>query len=182
MDVDSNLWFKDWKSKNNQRLSNTQITRLVALTRQWRHDNTPNKFSVWTSDPSEFWGFKPFRTQREWIQQCLQIKLHGFDNTNENIENSENVSARRRVLLIILYDIILMEKQRLQTSRQAQSVKFLTTAIKNVVEQAYPGGNNGQLRAKCTQLQRYGRKYSSLEKKEWVLTPLQGASSKLVCL
>ncbi|KAH2461415.1 hypothetical protein KXW54_004016 [Aspergillus fumigatus] len=66
---------------------------------------------------------------------------------------------------------------RLQMSRQAQSAKFLTTAIKNIVEQAYPGQKNEQLRAKCTQLQRYGRKYSSLGRKEWVLAPLQGASS-----
>jgi hypothetical protein len=172
--MDANLWFRNWKSKSDQKLSNTQVTRLVALTRQWAHDHSPDKLSTWATDPSEFWGFEPFLTEREWIQQCLQIS---FENCDDIAEDSETVSARRRVLLIVLHDIIQTEKMRLQMSRQAQSAKFLTTAIKNIVEQAYPGRKNEQLRAKCTQLQRYGRKYSSLERKEWVLAPLQGASS-----
>ncbi|KAL4780267.1 hypothetical protein BJX76DRAFT_351112 [Aspergillus varians] len=156
--MDADVWFRDWKSESDQKLSKIQITRLVALTRQWKHERTPDTLGVWTSDPSEFWGFEPFHTESEWIRECLQIKLPNFKDCNENAENIEKISTRRRVLLVILHNIIQREKRRLQTSCQAQPAKFLTMAIKNVVEQAYPGGNIKGLRAKCTQLQRYGQK------------------------
>lgn len=48
------------------------------------------------------------------------------------------------------------------------------------MEQAYPGKSNKQLRDKCTYLQRYGQKYSLLETKGLVLSPLRGTSSKSV--
>ncbi|KAL5040778.1 hypothetical protein BDW71DRAFT_201898 [Aspergillus fruticulosus] len=140
----------NFKSKNNQILLNTQITQLITLTRQWTYDRTPDTLSIWASDPSN-----------EWIQECLRTKLPNFEDCDENTENNEKLSARRRVLLMVLHDIIQREKLRLQTSRQAQSVKFLTTAIKNIVGQAYPGRNDTE--------------------KELVLAPLQNTSSKLVC-
>ncbi|KAL4961396.1 uncharacterized protein BDV14DRAFT_180621 [Aspergillus stella-maris] len=179
MDVD--LWFRDWRSKFGQRLSSKQQTRLAALTRQWRHGRAPDPLHDWASNPStKFWGFAPFHTESAWVRECL--KLPAFKDCHENTEDCRTddcvkVSARRRVLLIILHDIIQEEVLRLRASSHAQSVKYITTAIRNIVEQAYPGSNNQQLRDKCTHLRRYGQKYSSLAREELVLAPLQGTSS-----
>ncbi|KAE8335188.1 hypothetical protein BDV24DRAFT_156236 [Aspergillus arachidicola] len=177
MNVD--LWFSRWKSKDGQKLSNTQISRLVALTRQWRHDDTTDNLSVWASDPAtEFWGFKPFCAKGPWIRECLEINIATFKDCDENIKECEKVSARRRVLLIILHEIIQTEILRLTASFQAQS-KFLTTAARNVVEQAYPGNSSQHLCNKCTQLQPYGQKYSLLERKELILSPLRCSSANI---
>ncbi|KAL4910274.1 hypothetical protein BDW74DRAFT_173730 [Aspergillus multicolor] len=176
--MDAGAWFRNWKSKGNQKLSDTQIRRLVGLTRQWRHDRTPDTLNDWASDPStKFWGFEARRAQSAWVHECLQIKLSGLEDCDPVMKDIEKASARRRVLLIVLHDIIQKEILRLRKSLQAQPVKYLTAAIKNVIEQAYPGGNNTKLYTKCTLLQRCGRKYSSLTKRELVLTPLHGTSS-----
>ncbi|PYI23210.1 hypothetical protein BO99DRAFT_479328 [Aspergillus violaceofuscus CBS 115571] len=176
--MDADFWFREWTSKRGQNLSNTQITRLVALTRQWKNTDISGTLSVWASDPSaEFWGFEPFHTEGAWVRRCLETKVPLFVDCDKKTEDCEKFSARRRILLIILHDIIQREVLRLRTSFQAQSVKFLTTAIRNIVGKAYPGKDIQKLCDKCTHLQRYGQRYSSLARKELVLTPLQGTSS-----
>ncbi|KAL3466424.1 hypothetical protein BJX64DRAFT_14442 [Aspergillus heterothallicus] len=178
--MDANLWFADWKSQSDQKLSNTQITRLVALTSHWGHDPTPDTLSGWVSNPSKFWGFDPCCTEIKWIRECLQVKIPSFKDCDENMESIKKVSARRRVLLFLLHEVVEIEKHRLQTSLQAQPAKFLSIAIKNVVGKAYSGKDVKKFQAKCSELQRYGRKYSGLARKGLILAPLQGTPSKSV--
>lgn len=181
-EMDADIWFREWASKKGQKLSNIQIERLVTLTKQWKNTVTSDTLGVWTSDPSaEFWGFEPYRTEGAWVRECLEIKVPTFMDGDKNTDDCEKVSARRRVLLIILHDIIQREILRLRASSQAQSVKFLTAAVRNIVAQAYPGKDIKKLCSKCIHLQRYGQRYSSLARKELVLTPLQATSSKSVC-
>lgn len=70
---------------------------------------------------------------------------------------------------------------RLQASSQAQSRKFLSAAIRNIMDRAYPGINNRRACSKYTNLQQAGKKYLLLAKKELVLAPLQGTLTKSVC-
>ncbi|CAK41211.1 hypothetical protein An12g06820 [Aspergillus niger] len=157
-EMDADIWFREWASKKGQKLSNIQIERLVTLTKQWKNTVTSDTLGVWTSDPSaEFWGFEPYRTEGAWVRECLEIKVPTFMDGDKTTEDCEKVSARRRVLLIILHDIIQREILRLRASSQAQSVKFLTAAVRNIVAQAYPGKDIQKLCNKCIHLQRFER-------------------------
>lgn len=177
--MNANLWFRNWASGNGQKLSNVQIKRLVTLTRKWRNNISSENLRVWTSNTSaEFWGFEPFRTESAWVRECLEIKVPTFEDHDGKPEDCEKALVRRRVLLIILCDIIQREVARLRASFEAQPHKFLSTAARNIVEQAYPGEYDKKLYDKCIHLQRYGQRYLLLAKRELVLTPLYGASTK----
>ncbi|GAA92611.1 similar to An12g06820 [Aspergillus luchuensis IFO 4308] len=156
--MDANLWFRNWASGNGQKLSNVQMKRLVTLTRKWRSNISSENLRVWTSNPSaEFWGFEPFRTESAWVRECLEIKVPTFEDHDEKFDDCEKALVRRRVLLIILCDIIQREVARLRASFEAQPHKFLSTAARNIVEQAYPGEYDKKLYDRCIHLQRFER-------------------------
>ncbi|PLB47834.1 hypothetical protein P170DRAFT_324840, partial [Aspergillus steynii IBT 23096] len=157
--MSADIWFRGWKSKDGQKLADIQIMRLITLTNQWQHNETTDMLSVWASDPStEFWGFQPSHSESAWVRECLQVKLPAL-GYYKMTEDYKRISARRRVLLIILYDIIEREILRLQACFSAQPNKFLTTAIRNILEQAYPGYNNKLLYDQCIRCHRYGQNF-----------------------
>ncbi|KAF4230875.1 hypothetical protein CNMCM8980_005656 [Aspergillus fumigatiaffinis] len=175
-DLDPENWFKCWESKSGDKLSSKQAIRLAALIKRWsrRTGEDTQTLKDWISNPSTFWGMDPFRTPFEFVRHCLELA--------EKTEGKEPI--RRRVTLIVLYDIISEEISRLRRqSNQLRHQKYLTSAVKNIVAKAYHSQNASErtkLHTRLTYLQRYGEKWSRLERREIVLAPLDNARDKLV--
>lgn len=188
MDTISESWFQSWKSKRNGELSVQQILRLDGLTKTWRPqtgEDIPPKLDDWISEPiSEFWGYKVFHGDTELVEYCLS----DIDDTEDA---SEMNPIRRRVLLLILHDIIRDETQQLREQAATQSRgrkrgKFLTQAVSNIVDRTYQsrslsGNAIDRKRQRCTQLQRYGGKWSLFIRREAIIDfPLTFAVNRSV--
>lgn len=170
--TDPSRWFKNWEWTDGSKLSAEHIKRLVKLTKNWSRqtENSAQNLRDWTEDPNKFWGFEPFRTEAELVRYCLE-----HSSSDEKAH-----PARRRVLLVILHDIIDKETMRLKTLKQHLNTKHTTTAVKNILEQAYHGNPSKELRDKCTRLNRFGKRWASLPQREWVLAPFEHAIEELV--
>ncbi|KAA8647910.1 uncharacterized protein ATNIH1004_006612 [Aspergillus tanneri] len=153
--------------QNQKHLSAEQISHLAKLTKNWScrtGDDIPQHLYDWILEPvSKFWGFKVFRADTELVEYCL--------SDIEEVENASKMNpVRRRVILLILYDIVQEEKKRLQgeaeknkarrlgepESGDSKSRAYLTKAIRNI-------------RKRCSQLQRYGGRWSLFERREAIL-------------
>lgn len=173
----------------------------MNLTKNWTSrvgGDVPNKIYDWILDPSSaFWGFKSFREDTEFVEYCL----NDIDET-EDIPKRNPI--RRRVILVILHDIIQKEMRLLQTQAETrgktrkydqskssgkqskEKPKYLTTAIKNVVDRTYRSHDLSDdakafKRKRCTQLQRYGGRWSLFTRRESILEfPIPNATDKLV--
>ncbi|KAE8168548.1 hypothetical protein BDV40DRAFT_294502 [Aspergillus tamarii] len=112
-------------------------------------DDIPRRIYDWISYPnSKFWGFTGFREDTKLVAYCVS-------DVDEGESSSKMDPVRRRVMLVILYDIIQKEKQRLQAEAEKCKAKkrkacnntlkkpvpnngsFLTQAIKNIINQTY---------------------------------------------
>ena len=107
---------------------------------------------------------------------------------------------RRRVILVILHDLIQREKKHLQDlasqrktrchghANSGKGKKFLTEAISNIINRTYCHLNLSQdvldqKRKRCTELQRYGGKWSLFGRREAILEfPMPYAANKYVRL
>ncbi|KAL3469050.1 hypothetical protein BJX99DRAFT_265565 [Aspergillus californicus] len=187
LDLDPETWFKCWQTKNGQKLSDEQITRLVRLTRNWGAQNgdTDKALRAWIANPSAFWGTSSFKTEIEFVQYCLKhagnSELAPEKTAAYEAETIRSIRPiRRRMSLLILYDIICREVLRLRAqSYQPRPSKYLTSAIKNVVDKACSSQNVSERtksRTRCTHLQRYGKRWSSLQRRECILAPFENAT------
>ena len=133
-------------------LSTERISHLVNFTKNWIRqtgDDIPRRIYDWISYPnSKFWGFTGFREDTKLVAYCVS-------DVGEGESSSKMDPVRRRVMLVILYDIIQKEKQRLQAEAEKCKAKkrkacnntlkkpvpnngsFLTQAIKNIINQTY---------------------------------------------
>lgn len=145
-------WFHDCESKRRMELSTERISHLVNFTKNWIRqtgDDIPRRIYDWISYPnSKFWGFTGFREDTKLVAYCVS-------DVGEGESSSKMDPVRRRVMLVILYDIIQKEKQRLQAEAEKCKAKkrkacnntlkkpvpnngsFLTQAIKNIINQTY---------------------------------------------
>ncbi|KAF7590261.1 hypothetical protein BBP40_003099 [Aspergillus hancockii] len=180
-------WFENWALKDGEekpRLSSKQVERLTSLTRNWTQQNgndVPQMVNDWIDDaPSKFWGFSSFRADTQLVEYCIADV--------ENIDVSKKLNPiRRRVILLILYDVIHTEEQRLKDQSQAAQSKgkyshsnsnkprYLTMAIKSIVERTYNPRKLSEhamkeKRETCTRLARYGKRWSLFLQREAVLT------------
>ncbi|KAL4888234.1 hypothetical protein BDV59DRAFT_147353 [Aspergillus ambiguus] len=178
-------WFQCWKNNKNNNLSAEQVSRLSGLTKNWRRrtraDIRPCLYD-WIVDPiSKFWGHRQLSPNSGLIVCCL--------NDIDEAEASSTLNAiRRRVILVILHDIVQKERDRLQseiTKRKANTrghpsyrdggkVKLITKAISNIIDESYRPYNLSQdvrnrKRRRCTQLQRYGGRWSLFNRREAIL-------------
>ncbi|GFF56446.1 hypothetical protein IFM46972_10516 [Aspergillus udagawae] len=141
-DLDSEKWFKYWESKSGDKLSAKQAIRLAALTKTWsrRTGEDTQTLKDWISNSSAFWGMDPFCTPFEIVQHCLELAERPEANNVKEIDGKKTDGKepiRRRVTLIVLYDIISEEVSRLRRqSNQLQHQKYLTSAVKNVERQS----------------------------------------------
>ncbi|RAL01114.1 uncharacterized protein BO80DRAFT_70335 [Aspergillus ibericus CBS 121593] len=176
-------WFQVWKNDKGRELSDDQVCRLAALTKNRRRrsqQDIPKRLFDWIRDPVlKFWGQKALPQSTQLIDCCL----HDVDET----ENSSLMSPiRRRVILVILHDLIQREKKHLQDlasqrktrshghPNSGQGKKFLTEAISNIINRTYYHLNLSQdvldqKRKRCTELQRYGGKWSLFGRREAIL-------------
>ncbi|GIJ86933.1 hypothetical protein Asppvi_005832 [Aspergillus pseudoviridinutans] len=185
-DLDPKKWFKYWQSESADKLSDKQAIRLAALTESWNHRTGKDIETLkhWISNPSAFWGMNPFRTPFEFVQHCLELADRPKANRATEIDGKKadgKEPIRRRVSLIILYDIIHEEVSRLRSqSNQLRHQKYLTSAVNNVVAKAYHSQNASErtkLHTRLTRLQRCGEKWSQLKRREMVLAPLDDCTT-----
>ncbi|KAL2829550.1 hypothetical protein BDW59DRAFT_36270 [Aspergillus cavernicola] len=156
-----------------QSLSSAQVKRLAKLTKNWRYqtENDVAKLKEWESNPSAFWD-GAFQSRLQLVEHCLKDP----DRTGSD----DRRPIQRRVTLLILHDMIQEEKLRLSTGPPGQyKQKHLTAAIQNLVDEACPDAPD-RLVQRCTDLQRYGERYSRLKRKERILAPFEAPSLKLV--
>ncbi|GIC88083.1 uncharacterized protein Aud_004474 [Aspergillus udagawae] len=187
-DLDPEKWFTYWESKSGDKLSDNQVIRLAALTKSWsrRTEEDTETLKYWISNPSAFWGMDPFRTPFEFVQHWLAERPKANNAKESNGKKADGKEPiRRRVTLIILYDIIREEVSRLriQPNQLRQHQTYLNSAVSNVVAKAYRSQNASEqtkLHTRLACLQRYGEKWSRLRHREMVLVPLDDCTTKSV--
>lgn len=145
----SRLWFRNWESNKRVKLSEDKILNLENLTKHWRpqtEKDIPQRLDEWIANPiSNFWGEKTFVEDTDLVEHCLG-----------DIEEAETTSVlnpiRRRVLLLILYDIIRKEEKQLRKwpkPGRKKREQYLTQAINRIVDKSHQSRNLSEEDMKC---------------------------------
>ncbi|PYH81375.1 hypothetical protein BO82DRAFT_94239 [Aspergillus uvarum CBS 121591] len=182
------IWFHEWRSQKDEKLEPQQIDRLARLVKEWTYrsrNDIPRKFYDWIRKPeSNFWGWDN-QTQGTFYNRLLE-------DIQELEDAAEKNSIRRRVILVIFYDLVQRERQTLlseakkrdRPEKTRSQNTFFKKAIDNILDQTY--GNQelskevrSRKRKRYVDLHRYGRRWSLFERRETIIDyPIINASNR----